>query len=182
MKHILITGAQGVGKSTLIRRILACYPTVTPRGFLTKKEEPDETGLCHCYIHPASEKIWKFGPENQIGTCRERSGGANPIAFETVGLALLQDIPPKSLILMDELGFFESNAPLFQAQVIRCLDSLNSLVIAAVKDKPTDFLDRVLAHPNGRVFQLDENNRESVFTSILEEISTAVTFFVPSVS
>ena len=43
-KHILICGERGVGKSTLIEKLLAACPR--PRyGFITKMRPADETGF-----------------------------------------------------------------------------------------------------------------------------------------
>ena len=51
-KHIFICGEVGVGKSTLIQRLLL-QSTRPLYGFITKKLEPDENGFHPIYIHPA---------------------------------------------------------------------------------------------------------------------------------
>ena len=52
-KHILICGEVGVGKSTLIQRLLA-QNTSPLYGFITKKLDPDENGF-----HPISPQSWR---------------------------------------------------------------------------------------------------------------------------
>ena len=55
MKHILICGAKGVGKSTLIRRL--CMDANAPiYGYCTKMlSTADADGLFPIYIHPARQ-------------------------------------------------------------------------------------------------------------------------------
>ena len=83
-----------------------------------------------------------------------------------MGVACLRDVPADALVVMDELGFLESQAPRFTQAV---LDTLNgsAQVIAAVKDRPdVPFLQAVLAHPQAQVFRLTPDNRQAVFQQI----------------
>ena len=116
-KHILICGDVGVGKSTLIARLLKQSPR--PRyGFITKKLEPDADGFHPIYIHPAGAKERVFSRENCIGTCDRRIHNINLNVFDTLGVSYLQ-AEPDGVILMDELGFMESQAEAF-TRAVRC--------------------------------------------------------------
>ena len=69
-KHILICGEKGVGKSTLIRRLVE-EAQLTVGGFCTKMDENAEGAMRPIYIYPASlptdQRI--RGKENLVGRC-----------------------------------------------------------------------------------------------------------------
>ena len=72
-KHILICGEKGVGKSTLIRRLVE-EAQLTVGGFCTKMDENAEGAMRPIYIYPASlptdQRI--RGKENLVGRCGTR--------------------------------------------------------------------------------------------------------------
>ena len=170
MKHILITGPSGAGKSTLIRRLLEAW-ALPYGGFMTKKEAKDESGYHPIYIHPAARSLdqRQFAEENRIGSCDKRIHDKKPEVFETLGLAYLQNRPEGGVIVMDELGFMESQASGFQAAVLELLEG-ETLVLAAVKSKAeTPFLQALHSHPRAKVYALDPKNREELFQTLVKQ-------------
>jgi nucleoside-triphosphatase len=161
--HILIVGSNGVGKSTLIRRSLENV-SLPVNGFLTKKEAPTRVGGDEpVYIHSVSgERSYK--QDNLVGTCTDHHSTRFPEAFERA-VHYLRGIPAGSIVLMDELGVMESDAHGFCAAVLKCLDG-DSLVIAAVRDKKSPFLDAVRAHPRARCFFINPENRDALFLEV----------------
>lgn len=164
--HRLIVGEPGVGKSTLIRRLLEQIDRLV-YGFYTQKEAPDAAGKAHVYIH-APNRPRQCTDGNRVGTCA--AGGANgfPEAFNRAA-GLLRNIPQGSVVVMDELGVMESGAVGFCRAVMAVLDGA-SPVIAAVKPKQTSFLQEVRSHPKARIYPINETNRDELFRTILREI------------
>ena len=162
MQHILIVGRNGVGKSTLIRALLSAI-TAPIDGVITKKEAPGPDGFCPVYIHRYGKQRC-YSPENLIGKCREGKSVAFPEAFERFAEATV--FPPDSVIVLDELGFLESNSPVFTGAVLRLLDDA-PFVIAAVRDKQTAFLDAVRAHPRAGCHPITEENRDALTERLL---------------
>ncbi len=161
--HILIVGSNGVGKSTLIRRLLKDVP-LPVYGFLTEKEAPAPIGSAeHVYIHSVSGKR-TYTQHNLVGTCTNCRSTRFPATFERA-VTYLCDIPAGSIVLMDELGVMESEAHGFCAAVLECLDS-DSLVIAAVRDKKSPFLVAVRAHPHSRCFFITRDNGDVLFLEV----------------
>jgi hypothetical protein len=70
---------------------------------------------------------------------------------------------------MDELGFLENDAHLFQAAVLAALDGPVP-VLAAIKPKETDFLRRVRQHPCGEVFYITPESREALYQRLRSRI------------
>ena len=164
--HALIVGPRQVGKSTLIHKVLNALDKPV-WGFVTKREEAlyDETLGYPVYIYQADGPRLQ-SEDNLIGYCRDRKPEVNTAIFEN--FAANMQVPPEkgSVILMDELGFLESDATYFQTTVLKHLDG-DIPVIAAVKEKSTVFLDQVKKHPNCKCFFINEENREELFEIVL---------------
>lgn len=167
MKHIIICGSRGVGKSTLIRKLIG--KTGFPiSGFITKKSESAGDGTSSIYIYPASEstQLYRKSEQNLIGKCNNRRMlEAHPEVFDSIGCLLLSKIDERGIIIMDELGFLESEAFSFQRRVLELLDG-DTLVIAAIKNKNISFLNRIRSHRKCDVYKINEENRDQLFEKL----------------
>lgn len=164
IKHILITGEIGAGKSTLIQRLLT-HTTRPVYGFITRRMEADASGFHPIYIHPAGalERVYTTG--NRIGMCNSQMHGASLEVFNTLGVRYL-DAPEDGLIVMDELGFMEAKADLFVQKVFEALDG-RIPVIAAVKARlDVPFLNAVRARPNAANFTITPDNRGDLYRQL----------------
>lgn len=167
MRPILIIGARGAGKTTLIRHLVTNIRRPV-RGFYTQNRPTAPAGTHSTYLHPAelSPDAYIHSPDHQVGHWNGQSIQAFPQVFDTLGVACLSDVPPDALVIMDELGFLESKAPRFTQAVLNALDG-PAQVIAAVKDRPdVPFLQTVLAHPKALVFRLTPDNRQQLYQQI----------------
>ncbi|MGN0517883.1 MAG: nucleoside-triphosphatase [Acutalibacteraceae bacterium] len=169
MSKIIIQGKRGVGKSTLIRLLLSEYKLENIYGFYTKKEAPADDGLCRVYIHDAHSNNRFYTDENFIGKCKNCHGMANPSAFDKLGVHLLEDIPQNAIVVMDELGFFENDARLFQSKVLEILSS-GRTVFAAMKDKETDFLNTLRSTEKNNIYNITEDNRDELAQRLISKI------------
>ena len=110
-----------MGKSTLIRRLLA--ESILPvGGFVTRRlPQADGDGMFPIYLHAAAlpPEERPYDPEHLVGTCDSRRSVRYPEAFDRLGPPLLTS---GGLLVMDELGFLENDAHRFQAAVLAALD------------------------------------------------------------
>ena len=109
-------------KTTLIRRLLS--DTSRPvRGFYTANLPTEPSGTHSTYLHPAwqSPEERTYTPDNQVGRWNGQTMRPFPEVFDTLGVSCLANIPPQSLVVMDELGFLESQAPRFTQAVLDAL-------------------------------------------------------------
>ena len=86
-RHLLICGERGVGKSTLIRRLLE-HSTREVGGFVTKRlPVADENGFFPIYLYPASQSEGERHNEaaNLVGTCDSRSSIRHAEVFDGLG-------------------------------------------------------------------------------------------------
>ncbi len=173
MKHILICGAKGVGKSTLIRRL--CMAANAPiYGYCTKMlSTADADGLFPIYIHPAwqAEAERAYGSANLIGRCDGRMHNVHTNVFDTLGVEYIAAAKPGGYIIMDELGFMEKNAETFKRAVFNALDR-DIPVIAAVKARyDVDFLNRIRAHEKAQLYTITPENRDALYAELLGVIT-----------
>ena len=164
MKHILILGDRGAGKSTLIRRLLK-LTSLPLFGFFTKKED---TFPYSVYLWPA------YAPENKVVavTFRCTSHNVNLKAFNELGAQSISRAEGnRGLIVMDELGFLESKASVFTESVLKALDG-DIPILAAVKNRSeVPFLEAVLKHPKAQVFIITSENREDLYKELAPVVS-----------
>ena len=166
-KHIMIVGERGVGKSTLIRRLLA-HTDRPVCGFITKSLSADEDGFHPIYIHPAAQEVdqREYTPENLIGTCDSKIHNINLSAFDTFGVEYLSNLLPGGIVLMDELGFMEAKSAAFTEKVLEVLDG-DLPVLAAVKErKDIAFLETVRSHPKASLFYVTPENRDELYETL----------------
>jgi len=165
--HILIEGEIGVGKSTLINKLLqrVRQPVF---GFRTEKTNVDTSVSAKIYIHHASgEKT--YSDENTVGICSYNGAEGYANIFDSMGVRLLSDIPSESVVLMDELGFLESDAIEFSGAVLRILDG-PYFAVAAIKTMKTGFLDAVRLNRNALVYEITVDNRDRLHERILTDL------------
>lgn len=170
--HIIITGERNVGKTTVVDKILSKFE-VRPTGFRTSPYFDKKNRLVgFVMMDPSIFNIESVKHEHIIGYSDGVNWEACPETFENYGVSLLEDAiqQKNTIILMDELGFFESEAKTFQQKVIACLDQTDIQVIAVVKKVQTDFLNTVRSHPNTELFQVDYDNRNLLPEILLAKI------------
>lgn len=153
--QILLTGAPGAGKSTVLRRTLALLGAA-PGGFYTGFA-PDGRRLC---LWPAEgPPCWDRAHTVALregGTCR-----ALPGAFDRVGPPILAG-NRTGLVVMDELGNVERDEAEFQRAVLACLDS-PALVLGVVKPRRAGtWLEALAARPDAAVVEVTQAGRDGL--------------------
>lgn len=164
--HALIVGERGVGKSTLIRRVLDALDCPV-FGYETKKEVSLEDPIrgCPVYIYEAGLPHVQ-SEENFLGYNREGASDSVTAAFERYAPKLRRGYPKGCVVELDEIGFLEARSEAFCRAVTGLLDG-GTPVIAAVKSKPVPFLMALREHPKAKCFFISEDNREELFAEVL---------------
>lgn len=174
-RHLFLTGEIQVGKSTILRRFLeaADLPLEQLGGFQSEvRILPDQRSSVHL-VSPGGQDelcdtncIMTRQPHLQKKTEGKRGfPEIYPEVFEQRGVELLQITEAHRLILMDELGFAERQAPAFRKQVLEVLDG-DIPVLGVLKKWSYEFLDQVALHPAVTVIRVTEENRDQI-TSLM---------------
>lgn len=151
IEHLFLTGQPHVGKSTLLNRCLA-EKDCRIGGFRTVWSD-----CTHTTLHLLSFTGSTCCAENCIA---ERVGEAlipRSGVFDRLGPVLLRE--PCDLLIMDELGFLENDALLFQSAVLSALDG-DLPVLGVIKPQHTPFLDAVRTHARVHIIEVNEKNRD----------------------
>jgi nucleoside-triphosphatase THEP1/ubiquinone/menaquinone biosynthesis C-methylase UbiE len=169
--NFFLTGDLHVGKTTLIDRIIDSLDyCCNISGFRTSRYY--EGGkLAGFYIQDVN-KEHEAPKDNFIGRCiNEDHWVSIPATFDGHGVKLLTDCvnAQPDLIVMDELGFFENNAALFQNKVLEILDS-DMPVLGVLKRKDTPFLNNIRSRDDVSIFTVSQDNRDRMFPIVLERI------------
>lgn len=167
-EKIIIYGERGVGKSTLVARLLGqCIVPVY--GFVTRAAPRDEAGFQTIHLYPAGAPTGAADERNCVGRANHRRDREFPEVFDTLGVSLLR-ANPDGIVVMDELGFMERDAKVFRAAVLARLDD-DIPVLAVIKAKGgIPFLQEIREHPNVQLYHLTEENREALFYTLLPVI------------
>ena len=164
-RHILICGAVGVGKSTLVSRLLENSGRHVS-GYVTRimKRRPD-----------GWHEIYMFAPGQEdravyLAECDTVSRRVNTGVFETLGTELLSRVSPGDIILMDEIGFMEETAPAFTSRVLELLDG-DITVLGTVKNSHPDseYLNAVRNHPNVDLYSITRENRDGLYELLKDD-------------
>ncbi|MBR4988102.1 MAG: hypothetical protein IKY81_05555 [Methanocorpusculum sp.] len=162
--HIFLTGEVQVGKSFLLQKVIKELD-VPLTGFLTKWGEQNIDGSSTLYLSQVNGNLKTIVAERR--TAKRFKLTVFPKEFATVGRACLEN--PAGLVIMDELGRFESGVPEFCNAVFSILDS-DIPVFGVVRDMDVDFLNAVRRHPKTEVIRVTKENRNELFLPLLKKI------------
>jgi len=156
--NILVTGQPGIGKTTLIKRVLDELH-VDAGGFYTSEilEGGRRVGFSIVGLHGDSGVLAHVDHASRIRVSRY---GVNRDDLERVGVPAIDEAVAHSrLIVMDEIGRMELCSSSFQEAVVRALDS-DTPVLGTLQDRQNVFLDSIRARPDVDVVRVNTGNRE----------------------
>ncbi|WP_027399060.1 nucleoside-triphosphatase [Anaerovorax odorimutans] len=162
--HIFLSGIPGVGKSTIITSITEKLP-IEINGFCTLAEKFEKCSSSYVYMY----NIIKGNKDSRVAVAYRYGDGrfkGYKEAFDDFGSKTLSNLEGSDLIIMDELGFMENEAKIFQEKVISVLNG-NIPVLGVIKPMNTEFLNRIRNHKKVKVFDVNVENRNN----LKEEVS-----------
>eukprot|EP01124_Arcella_intermedia_P023402 TRINITY_DN3713_c0_g1_i1.p1 TRINITY_DN3713_c0_g1~~TRINITY_DN3713_c0_g1_i1.p1 ORF type:complete len:178 (-),score=33.91 TRINITY_DN3713_c0_g1_i1:61-594(-) len=172
-KVILVTGAPGVGKTTLITKLAGRLQNAHKvQGFITQevREKGTRTGFSLqsldgkikfvlASIHHNPKQVGKYG-----------------VYLERLDLhvdLLFHAESPKTIFVIDEIGKMECLSAKFRRKLMETLDGYP--VIATVAEKGGTFIESIKQSvPPEQIFSLTTQNREQQLSNILQTFATLV--------
>jgi len=165
---ILLTGAPGCGKTTLLQKVLAQY-TGPMGGFYTREVLKDgqrtafemvtldgETGILAGLHLPGPPKVAIYGVD------------LHPL--ESVILpAIHHACQSGKLVVIDEIGPMETFSEAFCQTVLETLDGGNPL-FGTIVQRSTVFSNRIKARPDVEVIEVTLANRDALVDFLLDRL------------
>lgn len=166
MKNIFLTGAIHIGKTTALNSFLNSFHG-TIGGFKTFPvvQNNEKIGFSMKAINPSDGTMPAFIAKKN----EENNWAAILGTFDDLGVHILKKALDNrvDLIIMDELGFFEENAYLFQKAVYECLDS-KIPVLGVIKKANSGFLNKLRERKDLEIIEVNEENRDEIPNKISE--------------
>jgi nucleoside-triphosphatase len=162
--NILLTGEPGIGKTTLIVRILGVIKHLRTAGFYT--HEIRQGG-----IRKGFELIDLGGRKSLLSHVNIKSPyrigkyGVDIQGFEEFLEAIEFFDPSMDLFVIDEIGKMESLSTKFNTLLIRILD-YETPVIATIALKGAGIIGQIKRRPDIRLFEMTRDNRDSLVKDI----------------
>ncbi len=168
MKNILIYGSPGVGKTTLIKKILENI-NLKAGGFYTEeiKENENRVGF----------KIISLDNQEGIlahisikGMKKVGRYGVNIYDLENIGVKSLdQALRNEDLIIIDEIGKMEIFSDKFKEKVLDCLNS-EKYVLATIGIGGDKFIFKIKERNDVILFEMNRENRDELMDKVLHLI------------
>ncbi len=169
IRHILITGLPGVGKTTLIRELVKRLAEHNPAGFYTEEIRDaqgtregfrlvtlDGRGLVLSHIrHPGPSRVGRYG--------------VDVAGFERLLAELDLRHAPSRLIMIDEIGKMECFSRRFTDDVTALLNC-PKLLIATIALKGEGFICGVKQRPDCRLVTVTRENRDRLPDELASEL------------
>jgi len=171
--HIFLQGERNIGKSTIIRKTLALLAGSSPvplGGFFTWKSGQDAP---HVYIRPAAQAresevyrlaSWDFNVERMI---------VDSQVFEREGAGMLGGCDGARLLIMDELGVLESNAPNFRRVVLDAIAG-EIPILGVLRVGGIPWHNDIKSHPSVVLVDVTTDNRDSLPHELADRLSPLV--------
>ena len=171
---IFLTGEIQVGKSTVIHKVLSLL-NIVPGGFKTNFAPNVDRSSWNesLYINSPSTPP-QYLPENTVAEFS--TGRPQPCTekFDTLGVDLIRSARKGSrLILMDECGFLEHKAVLFQQEILKALDDdLPILGVIRLMKQGQGWTEQIINHPQVSLYTVTRENRDELPQIIAAQLET----------
>lgn len=169
--NILITGRPGVGKTTLILRVLEGFG-MDSGGFYTRelREKGKRVGFELCTLEG---KRGVLAHTDIKGHFRVGKYGVDLSGLEELGVkAVNRAIRNQSLIIIDEIGKMELYSTKFRQKVTEALNS-STPVLATIGPQAIPFLQKIKSRPDVEYIEVTPNNRDDLVTHIQLMLSSS---------
>ncbi len=160
-QRILVTGRPGVGKTTLVQRVVAQLPRPV-RGFITQEVREGGRRVGFQVVTFSGRKVWlahvawRQGP--RVGRYRVNLRGFEEVALSELDL---KHAPPETLVVVDEIGPMELLSRPFQEAFMALMEGPWD-VLATMALKPHPFINALKARSDVEVVVVTPQNRDAL--------------------
>ena len=166
MKNILLTGKPGIGKTSIIKELLATLQ-LNAGGFYTS--EIREQGIREGFaIITLNGKKGILAHVDCKSPYRVSKYGVNIKDLEEIAAPAIEEaIRNKECIIIDEVGRMELYSLKFCSLVKRALDS-EKRVLGTIQPRHNEFLDSIRGREDIKIIEITFENRKKIIKEIEE--------------
>lgn len=167
-RRILVTGRPGVGKTTVIKRVIEVLGD-RAGGFYTEetRHRGRRTGFL---VRTLDGKTGVLAHVTHGGAFRVGRYGVDVDGFEKVGVVSLERaIATKEIIIIDEIGTMELYSRRFREVVERAFAS-DGTVIAVIHEREDAFTRKLRQWPHVEVWTVTRENRDRIASLVVEKL------------
>ena len=164
MEPILLCGGRRSGRTAMIRRLLDGI-RMPVFGYETLTLATRNDGYHEIYLYPYGVREPACREENHVADCNTRDRIIRPQVFDTLGADCLY-AQKSGVLVMDEIGFMESEAEVFCRAVLDRLDSELPILAAVRTGIDTPFLRQVTTHKSARVYAMAPERFDRIYEEL----------------
>jgi len=167
-KNILLTGRPGVGKTTLIWKIVDELKRkgIKIGGFYTEeiRKEGSRVGFKIVSLDGREGLLAHIDCESKVRVGKYK---VNLKDIEGILVPLLEEAQKEcKIIIIDEIGKMEVCSPLFRKAIFKCLDS-DRIVLATLSQGRAPFFDQIRQRRDILLLEVTEKNQGKILSEIL---------------
>jgi nucleoside-triphosphatase len=169
VKKLLLTGAPGIGKTTLIKGIARTLEPFHPVGFYTEEIRKKGTRVGFQLVS-LDGRMGVMSHVDIRGPFRVGKYGVDVEGFGRFLDSLPFRDPAISYVVIDEIGKMECQSSEFQQLVTAILDS-ERICVATIALRGTGFIESIKRRPDITLFTMDSDNRDTLASTLLQAIT-----------
>ncbi len=170
MKHLLIVGRSGIGKTTLMQKLIRSLRGRLIEGFITEelREKNQRVGFWLSSLDGRQILLAHKKNENgyRVGPYKVNTGVLNQVAVPIIKNATKK----ASVIFIDELGKMELSSSLFGKAVLEAFNR-SACIVATAGINSIPFVSKLKRRKDVELIPLTQANRNSVAEELIERLS-----------